>query len=123
MAREGDPQLGRPAHRAVAVLAVHQPVLAERLRLPAADGGLQRIEESRCRPWIGFAIAAVVLQPGFAGLGDAATPTNMFGSTVDVVQIFGLPLTIHNYSSQVFLPLLMARGSWAAVGPQAGHPR
>ncbi|MFN8071579.1 MAG: glucose PTS transporter subunit IIA [Mycobacterium sp.] len=64
-------------------------------------------------PWIGFAIMAVVMLPGFAGLKDAATPTNVFGSTVDVVQIFGLPLTIHNYSSQVFPPLLMA----AVLGP------
>ncbi len=64
-------------------------------------------------PWIGFAIMAVVMLPGFAGLKDVATATNVFGSTVDVVQIFGLPLTIHNYSSQVFPPLLMA----AVLGP------
>ena len=64
-------------------------------------------------PWIGFAIMAVVMLPGFAALKDVATPTKVFGSTVDVVQIFGLPLTIHNYSSQVFPPLLMA----AVLGP------
>ncbi len=64
-------------------------------------------------PWIGFAIMAVVMLPGFAALKDVATPTKVFGSTVDVVSIFGLPLTIHNYSSQVFPPLLMA----AVLGP------
>jgi PTS system beta-glucosides-specific IIC component len=64
-------------------------------------------------PWVGFAIMAVVMLPGFAALKDAAQPQNVFGSTVDVVQIFGLPLTIFNYSSQVFPPLLMA----AVLGP------
>ncbi|MFM9033090.1 MAG: glucose PTS transporter subunit IIA [Mycobacterium sp.] len=64
-------------------------------------------------PWIGFAIMAVVMLPGFAALRDVATPTKVFGSTVDVVSIFGLPLTIHNYGSQVFPPLLMA----AVLGP------
>jgi PTS system beta-glucosides-specific IIC component len=53
-------------------------------------------------PWVGFAIMAVVMLPGFAALKDVAQPQNVFGSTVDVVQIFGLPLTIFNYSSQVF---------------------
>jgi len=64
-------------------------------------------------PWVGFAIMAVVMLPGFAALKDVAQPQNVFGSTVDVVQIFGLPLTIFNYSSQVFPPLLMA----AVLGP------
>ena len=59
-------------------------------------------------PWVGFAIMAVVMLPGFAALKDASAPQNVFGSTVDVVKIFGLPLTIFNYSSQVFPPLLMA---------------
>ncbi len=59
-------------------------------------------------PWVGFAIMAVVMLPGFAALKDVASPQNVFGSTVDVVKIFGLPLTIFNYSSQVFPPLLMA---------------
>jgi PTS system beta-glucosides-specific IIC component len=64
-------------------------------------------------PWVGFAIMAVVMLPGFAALKDVAQPQNVFGSTVNVVQIFGLPLTIFNYSSQVFPPLLMA----AVLGP------
>ena len=64
-------------------------------------------------PWVGFAIMAVVMLPGFAALKDVAQPRNVFGSTVDVVQIFGLPLTIFNYSSQVVPPLLMA----AVLGP------
>lgn len=59
-------------------------------------------------PWVGFAIMAVVMLPGFAALKDFTEPQNVFGSQVDVVQIFGLPLTIFNYSSQVFPPLLMA---------------
>lgn len=59
-------------------------------------------------PWVGFAIMAVVMLPGFAALKDVSAPQNVFGSTVDVVKIFGLPLTIFNYSSQVFPPLLMA---------------
>ena len=37
----------------------------------------------------------------------------MFGSTVFIVPIFGFPLTVFNYSSQVFPPLLMA----AVLGP------
>ncbi len=64
-------------------------------------------------PWVGFAIMAVVMLPGFAALKDFTEPQNVFGSQVDVVQIFGLPLTIFNYSSQVFPPLLMA----AVLGP------
>ena len=35
------------AHRPAAVLAVRQPLLAERVRLPAAHGRLQRVEETR----------------------------------------------------------------------------
>ena len=64
-------------------------------------------------PWVGFAIMAVVMLPGFAALKEFSKPQNVFGSQVDIVQIFGLPLTIHNYSSQVFPPLLMA----AVMGP------
>lgn len=64
-------------------------------------------------PWIGFAIMAVVMLPGFAALKDFTASKNVFGSQVDVVQVLGLPLTIFNYSSQVFPPLLMA----AVLGP------
>ena len=64
-------------------------------------------------PWVGFAIMAVVMLPGFAALKDFTDSKNVFGSQVDVVQVLGLPLTIFNYSSQVFPPLLMA----AVLGP------
>ena len=59
-------------------------------------------------PWVGFAIMAVVMLPGFSALGDFADPMTVFGSDVNIVHIFGLPLTVFNYSSQVFPPLLMA---------------
>lgn len=64
-------------------------------------------------PWVGFAIMAVVMLPGFAALKDFSQPMSVFGSDVDIVHIFGLPLTVFNYSSQVFPPLLMA----AVLGP------
>lgn len=64
-------------------------------------------------PWVGFAIMAVVMLPGFAAMKDFTESKNVFGSQVDVVQVLGLPLTIFNYSSQVFPPLLMA----AVLGP------
>jgi PTS system beta-glucosides-specific IIC component len=64
-------------------------------------------------PWVGFAIMAVVMLPGFAAMKDFTEPQNVFGSQVDIVQVLGLPLTIFNYSSQVFPPLLMA----AVLGP------
>ena len=59
-------------------------------------------------PWVGFAIMALLMLPGFSGLVGVAEQVTIFGSTVNVVSIFGLPLTIFNYSSQVFPPLLMA---------------
>lgn len=59
-------------------------------------------------PWVGFAIMAVVMLPGFTALKEASTQMQFAGSTINVVQIFGAPLTIFNYSSQVFPPLLMA---------------
>ncbi|WP_028709642.1 glucose PTS transporter subunit IIA [Propionicicella superfundia] len=59
-------------------------------------------------PWIGFAVMAVLMLPGFTALGTSATEMTVFGSAVKVVHIFGLPLTIFDYSSQVFPPLLMA---------------
>ena len=66
-------------------------------------------------PWVGFAVMAVVMLPGFAALGESAEANQViaFGSEVTVVPIFGIPLTIFDYSSQVFPPLLMA----AALGP------
>ena len=64
-------------------------------------------------PWVGFAIMAVVMLPGFSALKEVSQKTMAFGSEIDVVHIFGVPLTIFNYSSQVFPPLLMA----AVLGP------
>ena len=64
-------------------------------------------------PWVGFAVMAVVMLPGFSALKDVSQKTMAFGSEIDVVHIFGVPLTIFNYSSQVFPPLLMA----AVLGP------
>lgn len=61
-------------------------------------------------PWVGFAIMALVMLPGFTALGDIneAYSATIAGSEVTLVKIFGVPLTIFNYSSQVFPPLLMA---------------
>ena len=64
-------------------------------------------------PWIGFAIMGLVMLPGFASLQDVARTATVAGSEVKIVDIFGVPLTIFNYSSQVFPPLLMA----ALLGP------
>ena len=64
-------------------------------------------------PWVGFAIMAVVMLPGFTAFKDVAQKLTVFGSEVDIVHIFGVPLTVFNYSSQVFPPLLMA----AVLGP------
>ncbi len=64
-------------------------------------------------PWVGFAIMAVLMLPGFAALKSEATEQVVFGSTVFIVPIFGFPLTVFDYSSQVFPPLLMA----AVLGP------
>jgi len=66
-------------------------------------------------PWVGFAIMAVVMLPGFTALASADGVQNIafLGQDIDVIPIFGIPLTIFNYSSQVFPPLLMA----AVLGP------
>ncbi|WP_062381490.1 PTS transporter subunit EIIB [Demequina pelophila] len=61
-------------------------------------------------PWVGFAVMALVMLPGFSELGasDAAYTATIGGSDVTLVNVFGVPLTIFSYSSQVFPPLLMA---------------
>ena len=64
-------------------------------------------------PWVGFGIMAVLMLPGFLALGEGVEPTKFLGVEVTIVPIFGFPLTIFDYSSQVFPPLLMA----AAIGP------
>ncbi len=65
-------------------------------------------------PWVGFAIMAVVMLPGFGALANDPTATTgvFLGSEITTIPIFGVPLTIFNYSSAVFSPLLMA----AALG-------
>lgn len=67
-------------------------------------------------PWVGFAIMAVLMLPGFTALGADVEKTPLFGfeqAQVAIVQIWGLPMPIADYSSQVFPPLLMA----AVLGP------
>ncbi|MDD7928916.1 glucose PTS transporter subunit IIA [Microbacterium thalli] len=61
-------------------------------------------------PWVGFAIMAVVMLPGFTGLADqeGARQLTFLGSDITTIPVFGLPLTIFSYDSQVFPPLLMA---------------
>lgn len=61
-------------------------------------------------PWVGFSIMAVVMLPQFTALGDheSAQQITFLGSDITTVSVFGLPLTIFDYSSQVFPPLLMA---------------
>ena len=57
--------------------------------------------------WIGAAIPAALLTPEFLELGEA-------GETADV---FGLPLVLNDYSSQVFPPLIAAIGLfWVEKG-------
>ena len=67
-------------------------------------------------PWVGFSAMAVTMLPGFAALGkvDQATSMTFMGSEITTVKLFGaIPLTIFDYGSQVFPPLLMA----AVLGP------
>jgi len=61
-------------------------------------------------PWVGFSIMAVLMLPAFTGLGDqdGAQQITFLGSDITTIPIFGIPLTVFNYSSQVFPPLLMA---------------
>ena len=59
-------------------------------------------------PWVGFSVMAVVMLPAFTELGKTAHPLTLGGFKVNVVDVFGLPLTLFNYGSQVFPPLIMA---------------
>ena len=59
-------------------------------------------------PWVGLSVMAVVMLPAFTELGKTAHPLTLGGFKVNVVDVFGLPLTIFNYGSQVFPPLIMA---------------
>ena len=61
-------------------------------------------------PWVGFAIMAFVMLPGFTALGKHPTETIELkgGNKIPIVEVFGLPLTVPGYGSQVFPPLFMA---------------
>ncbi|WP_440714031.1 glucose PTS transporter subunit IIA [Gordonia sp. FQ] len=61
-------------------------------------------------PWVGFAIMAVLMLPGYKGFLDNPNIQHhkIFGFDVNTIDIFGIPLTLNDYSSQVFPPLLMA---------------
>ena len=64
-------------------------------------------------PWVGFAIMALLMLPTYRDMTEIANTATVFGSEVKIIDIFGVPLTMFNYSSQVFPPLLMA----ALLGP------
>lgn len=66
-------------------------------------------------PWVGFAVMALVMLPGFSAMAEHpdAYQASIAGTDVTLVDIFGIPLTIFGYGSQVFPPLLMA----AVLGP------
>lgn len=61
-------------------------------------------------PWVGFAIMALLMLPGYAALQghDLVYQAMVAGSEVNVIDVFGVPLTLFTYNSQVFPPLLMA---------------
>lgn len=59
-------------------------------------------------PWVGFGIMAVVMLPGFSALAATDGAQTVFDGKAAIVSVFGLPLTVTDYSSQVFPPLLMA---------------
>ena len=63
-------------------------------------------------PWIGFSVMAVLLLPGFFSADNSllasAHVSHILGQDIHIVRAFGLPLTIFDYGSQVFPPLLMA---------------
>ena len=64
-------------------------------------------------PWVGFAVMALVMLPGFTALASHPDARPLEGSSAMVLDIFGITLTIFSYNSQVFPPLLMA----ALLGP------
>ena len=63
-------------------------------------------------PWLGGAIMAMLMTPQFTGLMDAKTTTCVenaaLGTKSCMVNIFGLPMALSDYSGNVFVPLLMA---------------
>ena len=67
--------------------------------------------------WVGAAIPAALLTPQFIGLSEIATTTTFMGGDAEKVSIFGLPLILNDYSSQVFPPLMAAIGLyWVEKG-------
>lgn len=64
-------------------------------------------------PWIGFAIMGFLLLPGYDGIMAKAASSTLFGTPTSLTHIFGIPLYMRGYGSQVFPPLLMA----AVLGP------
>jgi len=62
-------------------------------------------------PWIGGAIMAALFTPEFLSLKEAPTTvctTNpTLGTEQCVAQIFGMPMQLHDYGGQVFVPLIM----------------
>ena len=67
--------------------------------------------------WVGAAIPAALLTPEFMGLSNIAETTTFLGGDAQKVEIFGLPLILNDYSSQVFPPLLAAIGLyWVEKG-------
>ncbi|MBK7821040.1 MAG: PTS transporter subunit EIIB [Tessaracoccus sp.] len=61
-------------------------------------------------PWVGFAIMALVMLPGYTALHSHPDVyvRIVAGSEMNMLDIFGVPLTLFTYNSQVFPPLLMA---------------
>ncbi len=59
-------------------------------------------------PWVGFAIMAALMLPTYKAFSEQADNFRFLGQDVKVIDVFGLPLTLFDYSSQVFPPLMMA---------------
>ena len=63
-------------------------------------------------PWLGGAIMAILMTPQFTGLMDAKTTSCVenaaLGTKSCTASIFGLPMSLSDYSGNVFVPLLMA---------------
>ncbi|MCH5641473.1 MULTISPECIES: glucose PTS transporter subunit IIA [unclassified Gordonia (in: high G+C Gram-positive bacteria)] len=59
-------------------------------------------------PWVGFSVMAVLMLPQFANLEQYTHKVTVAGQEIQIVDVFGIPLTFFDYSSQVFPPLIMA---------------
>lgn len=62
-------------------------------------------------PWLGFTVMAAMMTPEFMGLKDHPATNCVenanLGTETCSVDIFGIPMTLNDYSGQVFVPLLM----------------